>query len=101
LTDSSKRHRRGLSKFLERLAKGAGIENPSAEDLARFDQKQSKKTSDKDWTHPYDPDAQVARMKKGNTHMAHISAPGPRGACGGSFLSYMPGYRASHASGKL
>ena len=37
---------------------------------ASFDRKR-KKTSNKDWTHPHDPDAKVAKMKDSSTHMAH------------------------------
>ena len=57
--------------FLTRLAQASGIETPTAADLARFDRKRKKKTSNKDWTHPHDPDAKVAKMKDGSTHMAH------------------------------
>ena len=57
--------------FLTGLAKASGIETPTAEDLARFDRKRKKKTSNKEWTHPHDPDAKVAKMKDGSTHMAH------------------------------
>lgn len=61
----------GYNEFLERLAKASGIENPSAEDLARFDRNRPKKTSNKEWRHPFDPDARVTKMKKGHIHMAH------------------------------
>ena len=57
--------------FLTRLAKASGIETPTAVDLARFDRKRKKKTSNKEWTHPHDPDAKVAKMKDGRTHLAH------------------------------
>src|SRR6266568_1882047 len=57
--------------FLTRLAKASGIETPTREDLARLDRKRKKKTSNKDWKHPWDPDAKVAKMKDGRTHMAH------------------------------
>jgi transposase len=39
--------------------------------LARLDRKRKKKTSNKDWKHPWDPDAKVAKMKDGRTHLAH------------------------------
>ena len=58
-------------EFLTRLAKASGIETPTREDLARLDRKRKKKTSNKDWTHPGDPDAKVAKMKDGRTHLAH------------------------------
>ena len=59
------------SMFLTRLAKASGIETPTAEELARFDRKRKKKTSNKEWTHPHDPDAKVAKRKDRSTHMAH------------------------------
>jgi transposase len=58
-------------EFLTRLATASGIETPTREDLARLDRKRKKKTSNKDWKHPWDPDAKVAKMKDGRTHMAH------------------------------
>ena len=57
--------------FLTGLAKASGIETPTREDLARLDRKRKKKTSNKDWTHPHDPDAKVTKMKNGRTHLAH------------------------------
>src|SRR2546425_2058103 len=58
-------------EFLTRLAKASGIETPTREDLARLDRQRKKKTSNKDWTNPHDPDAKVAKMKDGRTHLAH------------------------------
>src|SRR5271163_3993551 len=58
-------------EFLTRLAQASGIETPTREDLARLDKKRKKKTSNKDWTNPYDPDAKVTKMKDGRTHLAH------------------------------
>ncbi|MGH9143371.1 MAG: transposase, partial [Vicinamibacterales bacterium] len=58
-------------EFLTRLAQSSGIETPKREDLARLDRRRKKKTSNKDWTHPGDPDAKVAKMKDGRTHLAH------------------------------
>ena len=57
--------------FLTRLAQASGIETPTREDLARLDRKRKKKTSNKDWTNPHDPDAKVTKMKDGRTHLAH------------------------------
>jgi transposase len=53
------------------LAKASGIETPTREDLARLDRKRKKKTSNQDWKHPWDPDAKIAKMKDGRTHLAH------------------------------
>jgi transposase len=61
----------GYQEFLTRLATESGIETPTREDLARLDRKRKKKTSNKEWTHPHDPDAKVTKMKDGRTHLAH------------------------------
>jgi len=53
------------------LAKQSGIETPSREDLARVDRKRKKKASNEDWMSPSDPDARIAKMKDGTTHLAH------------------------------
>jgi transposase len=58
-------------EFLTRLAQASGIETPTREDLARLDKKRKKKTSNKDWTNPFDPDAKVTKMKDRRTHLAH------------------------------
>jgi transposase len=57
--------------YLKDLAHAAGIEEPTREDLARLDRKRKKKGSNKEWMNPYDPDARIAKMKDGSTHMAH------------------------------
>ena len=57
--------------FLAGLAKASGIETPTREGLARLDRKRKRKTSNKDWTNPHDPDAKVTKMKDGRTHLAH------------------------------
>lgn len=58
-------------EFLTQLAHASGIETPTREDLARLDRARKKTTSNKDWAHPHDPDATVAKMKDGRTHLAH------------------------------
>jgi transposase len=58
-------------EFLTRLAQASGIATPTREQLARLDRKRKKKTSNKDWRHPWDPDAKVTKMKDGRTHLAH------------------------------
>ena len=58
-------------EYLTGLAAAAGIENPTPEQLARLDRKRKKKTSNKDWKSPADPDSRVAKMKDGRTHLAH------------------------------
>jgi transposase len=59
-------------EYLTRLAKDAGIENPTAEELRRFDKNRPDKTvSNDDWQSPVDPDAKIAKMKDGTTHLAY------------------------------
>jgi transposase len=58
--------------YLTRLAKEAGIENPSDEELRRFDKKRpDKKVSNEDWQSTTDPDSRIAKMKDGTTHLAY------------------------------
>jgi transposase len=58
--------------YLTRLANEAGIENPTDEELRRFDKKRSdKKVSNDDWQSPIDPDSRIAKMKDGTTHLAY------------------------------
>ena len=57
--------------YLTRLAEASGITTPTRAVLARFDRRRKKKTSNKDWRSPSDPDAKVAKMKDGRTHLAH------------------------------
>lgn len=58
-------------EFLTQLANASGIETPTRDDLARLDRKRKKRTSNKEWMNPYDPDAKVTKMKDGRTHLAH------------------------------
>jgi transposase len=57
--------------YLKELAKAAGIDNPTREQLARLDRKRKKKGSNKEWKNPHDADARIAKMKDGSTHLAH------------------------------
>jgi len=58
-------------EFLTQLAKASGIETPTQADLAKLDRKRKKKASNDDWKSPSDPDARIAKMKDGRTHLAH------------------------------
>jgi transposase len=58
-------------EYLKGLALAAGIENPTREQLARLDRKRKKKGSNQEWMSPSDPDARIAKMKDGTTHLAH------------------------------
>jgi transposase len=58
-------------EFLKELAQRSGVATPTREDLARVDRKRKKKGSNEEWVNPYDPDARIAKMKDGSTHLAH------------------------------
>ena len=58
-------------EFLVELAQASGIQTPSREDLVKLDRKRKKKSSNDDWHNPHDPDAKIAKMKDGRTHLAH------------------------------
>jgi hypothetical protein len=54
--------------YLRRLAKAEGLENPTDEDLRRFDRKRKdKKVSNAEWASPVDPDSRIMKMKDGRT----------------------------------
>src|SRR3954453_2098247 len=62
----------GYREMLERLAAESGIATPSAEDLIRLDRKRKgKRLSNKDWASPPDPEARIAKLKDGRTHLAY------------------------------
>jgi transposase len=57
---------------LQAMARESGIETPTADDLVRMDrQRKGKKLSNEEWTSPVDPDARIAKMKDGTTHLAY------------------------------
>ncbi len=59
-------------QYLRRLAKEAGIEDPSDDDLKKFDKRRKgKKLSNADWESTTEPDGRIAKMKDGTTHVAH------------------------------
>ena len=59
-------------EMLTRMAKESGVETPTIDDLIRLDRKRKgKKLSNEDWTSKTDPDAKIARMKDGSTHLAY------------------------------
>src|SRR5580700_1474884 len=57
--------------YLKELAKAAGMEKPTREQMARLDRKRKKKGSNQEWVSPSDPDARITKMKDGRTHLAH------------------------------
>src|SRR3954447_879292 len=58
--------------MLERLAAESGIATPTADDLVRLDRKRKgKRLSNADWASPVDPEARIAKLKDGRTHLAY------------------------------
>jgi transposase len=58
--------------YLKRLAAEEGADDDNDDDLRRFDKKRKKKkVSNAEWKSPSDPDAKIARMKDGTTHLAY------------------------------
>jgi transposase len=58
-------------EYLRRLAAEEGIEDPTDEELRRFDKNRPKKVSNKEWQSPTDADSRIAKMKDGRTHLAY------------------------------
>src|SRR5512135_2742673 len=59
-------------EMLKRMAEESGIATPSADDLVRIDRARKGKTlSNADWVSRTDPDAKIAKMKDGTTHLAY------------------------------
>jgi transposase len=63
--------KQNYQEFLTDLAEASGIQTPTREDLVKLDKTRKNKASNDDWESPGDPDAKIARMKDGSTHLAH------------------------------
>ncbi len=63
---------RTYREMLTQIAKESGIETPSADDLVRIDRtRKGKKLSNEEWTSKTDPEAKIAKLKDGRTHLAY------------------------------
>jgi transposase len=63
-------------EYVTRLMREQGViepdHEPTDEEVRRFDKKRAgKKVSNEDWSSPSDPDARIAKMKDGRTHLAY------------------------------
>lgn len=58
-------------QYVKGLMAEEGIENPTDEEIRRFDKKRKKKVSNKEWESPTDPDSRITKMKDGRTHLAY------------------------------
>ena len=61
----------GYETFVKGLAKSSGVPTPTREALVRFDRKRKKKTRNKKWVNPHDPDAKITRLTDGRTRLGH------------------------------
>src|SRR3954447_23487142 len=62
----------GYRAMLKRLAEESGIATPTAEDLIRLDrERKGKRLSNAEWASPTDPEARIAKLKDGRTHLAY------------------------------
>ncbi len=63
---------RTYREMLTQMAKQSGIETPTADDLVRLDRARTgKKLSNEDWVSKTDPQAKIAKLKDGRTHLAY------------------------------
>jgi transposase len=63
-------------EYVTRLMREEGVitkdDDPSDEEVRRFDKtRKNKKVSNEEWVSPSDPEAKIARMKDGTTHLAY------------------------------
>jgi transposase len=63
---------RTYREMLQQMAKESGIETPTADDLVRIDRvRKGKKLSNEEWTSKTDPEAKIAKLKDGSTHLVY------------------------------
>ena len=62
----------GYRAMLTRMAQESGIATPTVEDLIRLDRHRTgKRLSNEEWVSATDPEARIAQMKDGTTHLAY------------------------------
>jgi transposase len=57
--------------YVRGLMKAEGIEDPSDEEVRRFDRKRKKKVSNQEWKSSTDSASRITKMKDGRTHLAY------------------------------
>src|SRR5213594_4503233 len=65
------RHRRELPGIPDPARRCVGHQDADARGLGAAGPRRKKRTSNKDWENPSDPDAKITKMKDGRTHLAH------------------------------
>lgn len=69
---ASRNTEQSYREYVRGLAQQAGVDADDAAAVARFDRKrEGRKTSNKEWYNPEDPDAKVGRTKDGACDMVH------------------------------
>jgi hypothetical protein len=69
---SARTSEKGWKDYTKKLAKQAGLEDPTDDELRQFDpNRPGKKVSNDDWKNPNDPDATITRMKDRTTRSAY------------------------------
>ena len=87
----------GYREMLEHLARESGIETPTAEDLGVWNRKRKgKKLSNEDWVSKSDPEAKIAKMKDGTTHLAYKPEHAVDLDTGAVVAGAAPGRRGRH-----
>ena len=59
------------TEYLKRLAEAAGLEATDEATLRRMERRRKKKGSNEEWVNPYDPEAEITRLKDGRTALAY------------------------------
>ena len=57
--------------FVKGLAEASGVPTPTRKERVRFDRKRKKKTSNREWVNPHDPEAKITKLKDGRTRLGH------------------------------
>ena len=57
--------------FVKGLATSSGVPTPTRKELVQFDRKRKKKTSNREWVNPHDPEAKITKLKDGRTRLGH------------------------------
>ena len=57
--------------FVNGLAEASGVPTPTRKELVRFDRKRKKKTSNREWVNPHDPEAKITKLKDRRTRLGH------------------------------
>jgi transposase len=63
---------RSYREMLRQMARESGIDTPTAGNLVRLDRtRKGKRLSNEEWTSKIDPQARIAKLKDGRTHLAY------------------------------